>query len=75
MSEQINQVLSSLSKREAQVIRLRFGIDDGDFHTLERIGRKLGVSRERIRQIEKRALKKLRHPSRALVLSELISNR
>jgi len=62
--ERIDEVLSSLSEREEQVIRLRFGIDDGNAHTLDQIGRKFGITRERIRQIEERALHKLRHPLR-----------
>ena len=62
--DRIDEVLDSLSEREAQVIRLRFGIDDGYAHTLDQIGRTFGVSRERIRQIEERALNKLRHPVR-----------
>ena len=70
LSEKIDEVLSRLSEREAQVIRLRFGIDDGDPHTLERIGHKLGVSREWIRQIEKRAFGELRHPARTCVLRD-----
>ena len=62
--ERIDEVLGSLSEREEQVIRMRFGIDNGDVHTLEQIGRRFGVSRERIRQIEERALNRLRHPVR-----------
>lgn len=62
--ERIDEALSSLSEREEEVIRLRFGIDDGNPRTLDKIGRRFGVSRERIRQIEKRALHKLRHPVR-----------
>jgi len=70
VSEKIDEVLSRLSEREEQVIRLRFGIDDDDPHTLNRIGRKLGVSRERVRQIERRALGKLRHPAKTCLLSD-----
>ena len=62
--ERIDEVLDGLSEREAQVVRLRFGLDDGYAHTLDQIGRTFGVSRERIRQIEERALNKLRHPVR-----------
>ena len=68
--ERIDEVLGSLSEREAQVIRLRFGIDDGYAHTLDQIGRTFGVSRERIRQIEERALNKLRHPARIRKLKD-----
>ena len=70
--ERIDEVLSNLSEREAQVIRLRFGIDDGYAHTLDQIGRTFGVSRERIRQIEERALNKLRHPVRIRKLEDFI---
>jgi RNA polymerase sigma factor (sigma-70 family) len=70
--DRIDEVLSGLSEREAQVIRLRFGIDDGYAHTLDQIGRTFGVSRERIRQIEERALNKLRHPVRIRRLRDFI---
>ena len=70
--DRIDEVLSSLSEREAQVIRLRFGIDDGYPHTLDQIGRTFGVSRERIRQIEERALNKLRHPVRVRKLRDFL---
>ena len=70
--DRINSVLSGLSEREAQVIRLRFGIDDGYARTLDQIGRAFGVSRERIRQIEERALNKLRHPVRIRKLKDFI---
>ena len=71
---QIDTVLSSLNKREAEVIRLRFGISANTEHTLEEVGRRLGVTRERVRQIEKKALTKLRHPSRAASLAELLDS-
>ena len=58
-------VLATLSQREQAVIRLRFGLDDGRQRTLDEVGREFGLSRERIRQIEKVTLHKLRHPSRA----------
>ena len=58
-------VLATLSQREQAVIRLRFGLDDGRQRTLDEVGREFGLSRERIRQIEKITLHKLRHPSRA----------
>jgi RNA polymerase primary sigma factor len=70
--ERLDEVLSSLSEREAQVIRLRFGIDDGYARTLDQIGRTFGVSRERIRQIEERALNKLRHPVRIRKLRDFL---
>ena len=70
--DRIDEVLGSLSEREAQVIRLRFGIDDGYARTLDQIGRTFGVSRERIRQIEERALNKLRHPVRIRKLKDFL---
>jgi len=70
LSEKIDEALGGLSEREEQVIRLRFGIDDDDPHTLKRIGRKFGISRERVRQIERRALDKLRHPTRIYLLRD-----
>jgi len=70
--DRIDDVLGSLSEREAQVIRLRFGIEDGYAHTLDQIGRTFGVSRERIRQIEERALNKLRHPVRVRKLKDFV---
>jgi RNA polymerase primary sigma factor len=62
LKEQIDEVLSSLKPREQWVLQLRFGLEDGRRRTLEEAGRKLKVTRERIRQIEKKALRKLRHP-------------
>jgi len=64
LQEQIDEILSSLSPREGMVIQLRFGLKGGQPHTLEEVGRKFGVTRERIRQIEAGALRKLRHPRR-----------
>ncbi|MFA6830062.1 MAG: RNA polymerase sigma factor RpoD [Bacilli bacterium] len=69
-TERINEVLSQLTEREARVIRLRYGLEDGRTHTLEEVGREFNVTRERIRQIEAKALKKLRHPSRAKLLKD-----
>ncbi|MEJ5166316.1 MAG: RNA polymerase sigma factor RpoD [Thermoanaerobaculia bacterium] len=63
--EQINEILKTLTPREEQVLRLRFGLNDGHEHTLEEVGKKFNVTRERIRQIECKALRKLKHPSRA----------
>ncbi|EQD69667.1 RNA polymerase, sigma 70 subunit, RpoD [mine drainage metagenome] len=65
MVETVQQVLSSLTPREAKVLRMRFGIDMNTDHTLEEVGKQFDVTRERIRQIEAKALRKLRHPSRS----------
>ena len=65
LKEQLNSVLSTLTPREEKVIRLRFGLDDGRPRTLEEVGEEFSVTRERIRQIEAKALRKLRHPSRS----------
>jgi len=72
--EVIEQVLSTLQPREALVIKLRFGLCDGCPTTLAQIGKKLGISRERVRQIEAEALRKLRHPHRRRRLSELFDD-
>ncbi|MCR5154759.1 MAG: RNA polymerase sigma factor RpoD [Lachnospiraceae bacterium] len=68
LREQINQLLSTLSEREQRVLTLRFGLLDGRSRTLEEVGKEFDVTRERIRQIEAKALRKLRHPSRAKLL-------
>lgn len=72
-TERINEVLSQLTPRESRVIRLRYGLEDGRTHTLEEVGKEFSVTRERIRQIEGKALKKLRHPSRAKLLKDFRS--
>ncbi|MEW6028617.1 MAG: sigma-70 family RNA polymerase sigma factor [Chloroflexota bacterium] len=72
LKEKLEEVLSSLAPREARVLRLRFGLDDGHMYTLEEVGRKFGLTRERIRQIEGRALRRLRHPRRARELKEYL---
>jgi len=72
LKEQINNVLDNLSEREKKVIELRFGLEDGHPRTLEEVGKLFGVTRERIRQIEATALKKLRHPSRSRKLKEYL---
>ncbi len=72
LRNQVEQILSALpNKREAHIVRLRFGLEDGRAMTLEEIGKVFGVTRERIRQIEKKALRKLRHPSRLRLLEPL----
>ena len=65
-------VLLTLTKREEEVLALRFGLFDGSCHTLEDVGKRFGVTRERIRQIEAKALRKLRHPSRAKKLKDFL---
>lgn len=69
---QLDEVLSTLSEREEQVLRYRFGLEDDTEHTLEQVGKRFGVTRERIRQIEAKALRKLRHPHRAKYLKPFI---
>ena len=68
----IAEVLSTLSPRERDILRIRFGMDDGRMRTLEEVGQLFGVTRERIRQVEAKALRKLRHPNRSKHLRELI---
>jgi len=69
---QIEEAMSSLTDREQQVLRLRFGLDDGKARTLEEVGTEFGVTRERIRQIESKALRKLRHPNRSRKLKDFM---
>ncbi|MBL8437027.1 MAG: sigma-70 family RNA polymerase sigma factor [Zoogloeaceae bacterium] len=75
LREALEQQLATLPPRNAEVLRMRFGLDDGDDRTLEEVGRAYGVTRERIRQIEATALRKLRHPSRAELLRPFHSDR
>lgn len=70
---QLDRVLDGLTDREQQVLRLRFGFEDGQCYTLEDVGKRFGVTRERIRQIEAKALRKLRHPSRTVTLKDYMS--
>ena len=72
LKEQVDDVLYTLSDREARVLQLRFGLEDGRSRTLEEVGRDFGVTRERIRQIEAKALRKLRHPSRSKKLKDFL---
>ena len=72
LKEQLAAVLSTLTPREAKVLRLRFGLDDGRSRTLEEVGEEFNVTRERIRQIEAKALRKLRHPSRSKKLKDFL---
>ena len=73
LKEQIEEVMETLTPREARVLRLRFGLEDGRTRTLEEVGREFMVTRERIRQIEAKALRKLRHPSRSKKLKDFMS--
>jgi RNA polymerase primary sigma factor len=72
LKEQIDEVLSSLTHREQRVLVLRFGLEDGRSRTLEEVGQEFNVTRERIRQIEAKALRKLRHPSRSRKLKDYL---
>ncbi len=72
LRERVDEVLSTLSPREARILRLRFGLDDNHPYTLEEVGAKFGLTRERIRQIEGKALRRLRHPYRARQLREYL---
>jgi RNA polymerase primary sigma factor len=72
LKEKLEEILSTLTPREARVLRLRFGLDDGTAYTLEEVGQKFGLTRERIRQIEGRALRALRHPKRAKQLKDYL---
>jgi RNA polymerase primary sigma factor len=73
LREQLNEVLHTLTPREEQVLRLRFGLEDGRQRTLEEVGQQFNITRERIRQIEAKALRKLRHPSRSKKLRDYLN--
>ncbi len=72
LKEQLSEVLATLTPREAKVLKLRYGLEDGKARTLEEVGREFNVTRERIRQIEAKALRKLRHPSRSKKLKDFL---
>jgi RNA polymerase primary sigma factor len=72
LKEQVQEVVSTLTPREQKVLILRFGLEDGRSRTLEEVGREFNVTRERIRQIEAKALRKLRHPSRSKKLKDYL---
>ena len=72
LKEQLSEVLNTLTEREQKVLRLRFGMNDGRARTLEEVGKEFDVTRERIRQIEAKALRKLRHPSRSRKLRDYL---
>jgi RNA polymerase primary sigma factor len=73
LKEQVRSILDSLSEREREVLEMRFGLRDGQSHTLEEVGQFFGVTRERIRQIEAKALRKLRHPYRSRKLRDYLT--
>ena len=74
LKDEIDDILATLTEREEKVIRLRFGLEDGKARTLEEVGQMFGVTRERIRQIEAKALRKLRHPSRSRKLKDYLDD-
>ncbi|MDR2510712.1 MAG: sigma-70 family RNA polymerase sigma factor, partial [Spirochaetaceae bacterium] len=74
LQEQLYSVLATLPKREQEVLKMRFGLDDGYSLTLEEVGLCFNVTRERIRQIEAKALRRLRHPKRAIKLKDYIDH-
>ena len=74
LKEEINMVLQGLTEREEKVLRLRFGLEDGRTRTLEEVGKEFNVTRERIRQIEAKALRKLKHPTRSKRLRDFTDN-
>jgi RNA polymerase primary sigma factor len=72
MVDKVHEILATLSPRESRILRLRFGLENGRTYTLEEVGEKFGLTRERIRQIEGKALRRLRHPMRARQLKEYL---
>ena len=72
LKEQLAEVLKTLTPREEKVLKLRFGLEDGNPKTLEEVGKEFNVTRERIRQIEAKALRKLRHPTRSKKLKDFL---
>jgi RNA polymerase primary sigma factor len=72
LKDQIDDVLSTLTPRERKILQLRFGLEDGRSRTLEEVGKEFNVTRERIRQIEAKALRKLRHPTRSRKLKDYL---
>ena len=73
VNEKLNEVLGELTDREERVLRLRYGLDDNHPRTLEEVGKEFGVTRERIRQIEVKAIKKLKHPTRRKKLEDSLA--
>jgi len=75
IKEAIEEALKTLTERETKVLKMRFGLEDGNLQTLREIGMQLKVTRERIRQIEAKALRKLKHPSRSQILKSYLNRR
>jgi RNA polymerase primary sigma factor len=73
LREKVEEVLATLTPREARILRLRFGLQNGRSYTLEEVGQKFGLTRERIRQIEGKALRRLRHPRRSRQLKDYLT--
>jgi RNA polymerase primary sigma factor len=73
LRQQLMEILDTLSEREAKVLRLRYGLDDGRPRTLEEVGREFNVTRERVRQIEAKALRKIRNPNRSSKLRDFLT--
>ena len=73
LKERISKALGTLKEREAEVLKMRFGLTDGNLHTLEEVGNVYKVTRERVRQIEAKALRKLRHPTRSRALKDYLN--
>jgi RNA polymerase primary sigma factor len=74
LNEAVEEAMEELNDRERKVVRMRFGLDDGEMRTLEEVGREFGVTRERIRQIESKTLAKLRHPTRSKRLRDSLED-
>ena len=72
LAQAVEEALGELTEREQEIVRMRFGLDDGQARTLEEVGKEFGVTRERIRQIEAKTLAKLRHPMRSQRLKEFL---
>ncbi len=73
LREQLEKAMASLTPREEKVLRMRFGFEDGKTHTLEEVGKEFNVTRERVRQIESKALRRLRHPSKSKALRDFVN--
>ena len=74
LKEEVRKALGTLTERERRVVELRFGLEDGKSRTLEEVGSEFGVTRERIRQIEAKAIRKLKHPTRSKILKGFLTD-